>query len=403
MKSPVLAIVLWASSRAFADPIALRADALATTAAPAGLVTVEADGDAGPGLSAEAVVWTGSGTIGDESHADVLVIALRARTADGRASARIGRFVESLGALRPVQIDGAAGRLRLPYRLDVELFSGIPVAPILTTQDAGPQTAPFASLAVGRAWDWIVGGRVSRRIGDMGSIGIAYVEQRDDGELATEEVGVDGGASLGKRDDVGAKVAYDLANPGLAEASLIATHRFKVLRVDLYSSYVAASHILPATSLFSVLGDMPAERAGTTLTWRAAPRLDVSGDLGVRHADGDTAPEIVVRAKLRLDDRGVSALSGELRRDGVGDDEWTGARGAARIALPYRMYASTELELVIPDHNTGLGAVWPWGLVALGWDNGTWHAAIAGEASSSPESLRRLDVLAQLGRRWGKS
>ncbi len=173
--------------------------------------------------------------------------------------------------------------------------------------------------------------------------------------------------------------------------------------MDVYSSYVAASHILPATSLFSVLGDMPAERAGTTLTWRAAPRLDVSGDLGVRHADGDTAPEIVVRAKLRLDERGVSSLSGELRRDGVGVDEWTGARGAARIALPYRLYTSTELELVIPDHNTGLGAVWPWGLVALGWDNGTWHAAVAGEASSSPESLRRLDVLAQLGRRWGKS
>ena len=403
MKAPAFAVVMCAGMPAFADPIALRADALATTASPAGLVTVEANGDAGPGLSAEAVVWTGSGTIGDTAHADVLVIALRARTSDGRASGRVGRFVESLGALRPVQIDGAAGRLRLPYQIDVEAFGGIPVTPVLTTDGRAAPTTPFDSVARDRAWDWIVGGRIARRIGDMGSVGVGYLQQRDDGKLASEEIGVDAGAALGKRDDVGAKLAYDLANPGLAEASLIATHRFSELRVDLYSSYRAASHLLPATSLFTVLGDMPAERAGTTWTWRAAPRLDVIGDLGIRHAAGDTAPAVVVRARLRLDERGTSSLAGELRRDGVGADQWTGARAAARIALPHQLYASTELELVIPDHDTGLGAVWPWGLVALGWDDGTWHGAVAGEASASPQELHRLDVLIQLGRRWGKS
>ncbi len=388
----VTVTVVCTTAHAAADPIQLRADALATTAAPAGLVTVSADGDAGSGVSAEAVVWTGGGTVssagavGDASHSDILVMVLRAHTADGRASGRIGRFVESLGALRPVQVDGAAGRVSLPQGMDVELFGGVPVVPGLTTA---------------RTWDWIAGGRVSRRIGDMGSVGLAYAEQRADGELVTEELAVDAGASLGKRDDVGAKLAYDLANPGVAEASLTASHRFGVLRVELYSSYRAASHLLPATSLFSVLGDVPAERVGTTLTWRAAPRLDVSGDLGVRHADGSTAPEAVVRAKLRLDARGASALSAELRRDGVGDDEWTGARGVARIALPRSLLISTELELVIPDHDHGLGAVWPWALVAFGWDNGTWHTALAGEADASPQDRRRVDVLVQLGRRWG--
>ena len=384
----LIAVVMCASARAVADPIVLSANALATTAAPAGLVTVTADGEAGPGLTAEAVVWTGGQIVaGDNSHADVLVMAIRAHSADGRKLARVGRFVESLGALRPVQIDGASGRLLLPARFDVEAFTGVPVLPGFTT---------------GRAWDWIAGGRVARRFGDSGSIGVAYAEQREDGRLASEEVGVDGGAALGKRDDLGAKLAYDLANPGIAEASLVASHRLRTLRVDLYTSYRAASHLLPATSLFSVLGDMPAERAGTTLTWRAAPRLDVGGELGVRYADGDTAPQVVVRAKLRLDDRGTSALSCELRRDGVGADQWTGARGAARIALPRQLAASTELELVIPDHDRGFGAVWPWALASLGWDDGTWHAAIAGEASASPEDRRRVDVLVQLGRRWGK-
>ena len=381
-----------ASAPVAADPLQLRADALATTAAPAGLVTVSADGDAGHGVTAEAAVWTAggtvnsTGTIGDGSHTDILVLVLRARTDDGRASGRVGRFVESLGALRPVQVDGAAARVSLPLRTEVEAFAGIPVVPGLMTA---------------RAWDWIAGGRVSRRIGEMGSVGVAYAEQRTAGELATEELGVDAGASLGKRDDVGAKLAYDLANPGLAEVSLTASHRFQGLRVELYSSYRAASHLLPATSLFSVLGDVPAERAGTTLTWRAAPRLDVTGDLGVRHGDGDTAPEVVLRAKLRLDALGASAVSAELRRDGVGDHQWTGARGSARIALPRSLLISTELELVVPDHDRGLGAVWPWALVAFGWDNGTWHAAIAGEADASPQDRRRVDVLVQLGRQWG--
>lgn len=371
---------------ASADPLRLRADAFATTASPAGLVTLSADGSPGPGLSAEAVVWTGGAPPpGAGAVGDVLVMALRARTRDGRAQATLGRFVESLGALRPVHVDGGATRLALPRRFVVETFAGVPVQPDLT---------------VSRAWDWVVGGRASRRLGDYGSLGVAYLEQRDDGRLDTEEVGVDAGASLGKHDDAAAKVAYDLVNPGVAEVGVSASDRRGDVRGELYASYRAASHILPATSLFSVLGDTPAERAGATLSWRAAPRLDVGGDVGARYAAGDAAPEVVLRAKLRLDDRGASALSGELRRDGVGSDEWTGARAAARIALPDRVALSTEVELVVPDHDRGTGAVWPWGLVALSWATGPWSVAVAVEASASPEDIRRIDGLATIGRSW---
>jgi len=373
-----------AASRADADPLRLRADALSTTAAPAGLLTLEADGSPGPGLAAEAVVWTGS--LADQARGDVLVIALRAHTADGRASGRIGRFVESLGALRPIHVDGAAGRVYLPLQLAVEAYAGVPVVP---------------GLATARAWSWATGGRIARGLGDAGSIGVAYTQQRDDGRLTSEELGIDAGTALGKSDDLGAKLAYDLANPGIAEVTASASHRSGALRSELYVSHRAASHLLPATSLFSVLGDVPAERAGAVATWRCAPRLDLVADLGARRVDRDVAPELVVRARLRLDDLGTSALTGELRRDGVGSDMWTGARGAARIALPHALAVTTELELVIPDHDRGLGAVWPWGLAALAWDDGTWQAAVAVEASASPQDRRRVDVLGQLSRRWG--
>lgn len=371
-------------ARAASDPLQLRADALASTAAPAGLVTLEARAAESPGLSAEAVVWSGSA--GDQGHTDVLVMALRLRSADGTAGLRVGRFVESLGALRPIQIDGAAGRVRLPLRLDVEAYAGVPVEQGLTTS---------------RAWSWAVGGRVARRIGDYGSIGVAYTEQRTDGQLATEEVGLDAGAAIGAHDDVGARLAYDLANPGLAELGVSASHRAKRWRTSVYLEQRAAAHLLPATSLFSVLGDVPATRAGAVTTWRAAPRLDVIADLGVERVDRDVAPQLALRGLLRLDDLGASTLAGELRRDGVGDDTWTGARGTARIALPCQLTATTELELVVPDHAHGQGAVWPWGIVALGWDRAGWQAAVAVEASASPEDRHRVDVLGQLSRRWG--
>src|SRR5262249_36569695 len=163
---------------ASAEPLRLRADALATTQAPAGLLTLEADGAASATTAAEAVGWTASDT------ADVLVIALRARTADGRASTPVGRVVATPRAIPPR--DGAAGRVRLPHRFDVEAFAGVPVV---------------SGLATARTWDWAAGARIARRLGDYGSVGIAMFEQRDDGRLSAEELGLDAGAALSTRDD----------------------------------------------------------------------------------------------------------------------------------------------------------------------------------------------------------
>jgi hypothetical protein len=394
---PALAVTLAAMAQAAAaDPLRLRADALASTTSPAGLLVLDASGAAQPGLSAQAVVWmagnTGTDSMhGDDSHGDVLVIAVDAHTADGTAAARLGRFVSLLGALRPEHVDGAAVRLRLPYKVDVEAVGGVPVLPGLMTS---------------RNWDWLAGGRIARRFGDWGSAGIAYEQIRDDGRLVTEELAADAGAALGRHDDIAARAAYDVANPGIAEVSLSASHRTEHLRAELYASHLAASHLLPATSLFSVIGDVPSQRGGAVVTWVAAPRLDLTADAGARRVDSDYAPELTARARLKLDDRGASALTAELRRSGVGHgagtSAWTGARGAARIALGHAVSASTELELVRPDDPRGRGSLWPWALAALSWDRGDWQAAVAVEASASPEYRSRVDGLFQLSRRWGK-
>ncbi|HEY5945467.1 MAG TPA: hypothetical protein VIV40_08245, partial [Kofleriaceae bacterium] len=230
-----IAVLALCSAEATGDPLRLRADALATTQSPAGLLVLEADGKASATLNAEAQVWTAN------DRQDVLVAVLRARTKDGRVGGKVGRFVASLGALRPVQIDGAAGRVRLPHRFDVEAYAGSPVVVMNEMNE--------------RAWDWVAGGRVARRLGTYGSIGVAFMEQRDGGVLATRELGADAGYAINQHHDAAAQVAYDVANPGLADVRGSMIRRKGKTRGELYGGYRAASHLLPATSLFTVLGD----------------------------------------------------------------------------------------------------------------------------------------------------
>jgi hypothetical protein len=378
-----LAIVLvLAGSPAVADPLRLRADALAGTQSPAGLLVLEADAKASATTNAEAVVWTAN------DSADVLVIALRARSKDGRIGGRVGRFVASLGALRPVHVDGASARMRLPGRLDVEAYGGMPVL-------------SFEHPMSERAWDWVAGGRIARRLGDFGSVGVALLEQRDEGRLATREVGIDSGLAIGKHHDVATRLAYDLANPAIADAYASVVRRKEKVRSELYVGYRAASHLLPATSLFTVLGDTPSARGGMLVSGKVAPRLELASDFGMRGASDELGVLLVLRGRLALDDRFKSAITAELRRDGVGDDAWSGVRGAARIALPHSLTAATEVELVVPDRDRMRGVVWPWALAALSYERGPWRAATALEASSSAQYTKRVDVLFSLTRLWG--
>ena len=381
MKRAIAITLAIAAAEASADPLRLRAEALASLQSPAGLLVLEADGKASATTNAEAVVWTA------DDRADVLVIALRARTKDGRVGGKVGRFVATLGALRPVHVDGLSGRARLPRGFDVEAYAGMPVV-------------AFEQGMNERSWDWVAGGRVARRLGDYGSVGLALLEQRDGGQLATREVGFDTGLEINKHHDVGARFAYDVINFGIADVYGSVIRRKNKLRGELYGGYRSAAHLLPATSLFTVLGDTASARGGMMVSGKVAPRLELTGDVGLRGAAEELGAMVVLRARLALDDKFASALTGELRRDGVGDDAWTGARGAARIALPHSLTASTELELVVPDRDRGKGRWWPWALAALGWERGEWRAAAAVEASASAEYRHRVDLLLQVARLW---
>lgn len=358
----------------------LRAEALASVQSPVGLLVLAAEGEQRPWLDAEAVVWLGAGA---GSEADALVIAVRARSSEGRAEARIGRFVLAAGALRPVHVDGAHVRLRLRDRWFIEAFGGAPVVP------------GFGA----RAHDWLAGARASRSLGDWGAIGLAYLHQRDRGLVAADELGVDAGGAVAEAADVGGRVAVDLVHRGVSEAQVSAALRRGPWRVELYGAHRSPMRLVPATSLFSVLGDVPAQKLGAVVRWRAAPRLDVLADAGARVGAGAGA-DVSARATLRLNERGSAAVHTELRRAGAPEGGWTGARAAVRAPLPAALVLAVELEVARPDEARGRGAVWPWALAALHWQRAGWDAAIAVEASASPAYRHRVDALARLARQW---
>lgn len=364
---------------AHAEPLRLRSDALAETRLPAGLVVLQGQDDARPWVSAEALVWAGAkaGAAGD-----VLVLSVRFREPSGHGELRAGRFVLATGAILPVQIDGAEAIGRSPWGSTVETFGGLPVVPRF-----GP-----------RPYDWLAGGRVAQTFA-RATLGLSYIQRREDGELADEEVGADFAAAPARSVDVAAHGSYDSTSPGISEARASAALRIEPCRLELFASHRSPSRLLPATSLFSVLGDFPSQMVGSALRWRAAPRLNLLATGAGQSVGGGLGVNVSWRASLRLDDCGDGNLGLEARRQDVSTAKWTGFRAIVAMPLGRGFRYSTEIGIVAPNHADRRGVVWPWGLLALSWRSRSgWEVAGAVEASSTPVHRYEADALVRLSR-----
>jgi hypothetical protein len=375
--------VLGLASRADADPLRLRGDALAEaqgTSSPTGLVVLQGEDSVRSWIGVEGLVWAGwAGT--PSATGDVLTLVVHLREPHGYADARAGRFVLATGAVHPVQIDGAHVVARAPWGSVVETFGGIPVVPRFGARD----------------YDWLVGGRVAETVASAATLGVSYVQRRENGEIANEEVGADLAVAPARWFDLAAFGSYDLTSPGIAEARASAAVRWRDWRFELFGSQLSPGRLLPATSLFSVLGDLPSQTIGGTVRWRAAPRLDLLASGAGQDVAAGLGGNGWLRATLRLDDRGNGSLGLELRRVDVPGAQWTGVRGIAALPLGKGFRYSNELEVVVPDNPDGRGAAWPWGLSALSWrSHGGWEVAGALEASSSPLRRYEADALLRL-------
>jgi hypothetical protein len=378
------AIAIAFVSPAWADPLRLRADALAETegtSSPVGLVVLQGEDAVRPWVGVEGLVWTGERAGAPTVTGDVMVLTVRIREPHGYAEARVGRFVLATGAVRPVQIDGAHVIARAPWGSTVETFGGLPVVP------------RFGA----RSYDWLVGARVAQRVTEAAALGVSYVQRREDGEISNEEIGVDLAVAPVRWLDVAAFGAYDLTSPGLAEGRASAAVRSGDWRLELFGSQLSPGRLLPATSLFAVLGDMPSRTVGATVRWRAAPRLDLLASGAGQDVAGGGGGNGWLRTTLRLDDRGDGSLGLELRRVDVPGAQWTGVRAIAAMPLGKGFRYSSEIEIVVPDFPDGRGVAWPWGLTALSWrSRAGWDLAGALEASATPGQRYEADALVRL-------
>ena len=383
--APALAMLWAVEGVAAADPYRLRVDSVGYTQSPqspVGLIVLQGDDKASPWVDAEALAWAGN----TNGNADVLTALVRLHDPRNYGELRLGRQILAVGSMRPVHLDGADARLRAPTGTSIEAFGGVPVQP------------QFGY----KPWDWATGGRLGQSVGRFTTVGLSYLQQRSDGRLAYEDAGFDFASAPVPWFDLAAHGAYDLIDPGLAEAGVSVAGRFGDVRPEVYATQRSPSRLIPATSLFSALGDTPAQVVGTAVKWRMFPRLDVLPTLAARDTAGDVGLDGTLKVTLRLDDRGDGALSIEGRRQGSGPDLWSGVRAAARVPLSARVRWSTELELVAPDDPRGRGSLWPWGLVALRWiPVEHWEVAGAVEAASTPTANREVNALARLSWAWG--
>jgi len=380
---PVLALLV--AAQAHAEPYRLRADAVGYTQqpqSPVGLVVLQGEDRSRPWVSTEGLVWAGNGT----NAADALVLLVKVHDPEKWGELRLGRQFITAGAVRPVHMDGADARARLPTGTTVNVFGGVPVP---------------ANLAYG-SYDWVSGARIAQNIGRDTSTGISYLQRRDYGRLAFEEVGFDFASSPTRWFDVATRGAWDLINPGITEASTSLAGRFGSLRPEIYALHRSPSRMLPATSLFSALGDTPSDVVGAAVPWRMFPRLDLLPMAGARIVGSDVGIDATLRTTLRLDDRGEGALLLEARRQDSGPEHWTGVRFGARVPVTPQLRWATELELVVPDDPRGRGAAWPWALVSLRYaPTKLWEVAGAVETASTPRNAFELNAMLRLSRTWG--
>ena len=336
-------------------------------------------------LSAEALAWLGTGA---DHTGDVLTLVVRARDVDGRGEARAGRFLVATGAVRPLHIDGASALARTPWGTSLEAFGGVPVV------------ARFGE----RDYDWAVGGRLAQRVADRATLGFAYLQRRDHGRLSDEEVGGDLALIPVRGIELATRAAYDLISPGLTDALASVGFRATDLRVELFGTRRSPSRLLPATSLFSVLGNIPSTRAGTTVRWLAAPRLDLLATVATQIIDDRVGGDGTLRATLRTNEEGTASVGLELRRQAVPSAQWSGIRAIGTAPILPRLAVAAEVEVARADNPAGRGDIWPWALVALTWRaTSSWNFAAAAEGASTATARSELTALLRASYAWDRA
>lgn len=344
----------------------LRGDAYVQSRSPVGLLVLSGNDQLRPSIDAETVTWLGV-TDSPSPTGDVLTLSIRVRDVRSGSELRAGRMLVSMGAVRPVHVDGARGLVRVFGGTTLEAFGGFPVA----------RRFDYATF------DWAAGGRIGQRVGEAMTVGASYLQRRSDARRADEEIGAD--ISLTPRPWLVAagRAAFDVVTAGPTDILGSIGAKSGDVRGELFTTHRSPGRLLPSTSLFSVLGDFASTNVGGTVRWLAFPRLELVATGSAQMQSDRVGGQGLGRVTLALDDEFAGTLGFEARRVEVGDTRWSGVRLVASVPVLSRARVASEIELVAPDRPRGGPAVWPWVLGAISYRiTDSWDAAAGVEASS---------------------
>ncbi len=228
------------------------------------LVLLEVDGVALPGVDSASLVMQGFARLAIQddplapNEGDLGL--LYANLQRGPVLVRLGRQHLSSGVGRMRLIDGALVQAKLPGDFVAEATLGAMVHPEFTYH----------------LGSWQTGGRLSKRL-PGGLIGVGYIQERAEGYVSRDEVGLDGWYRLGPVQLVALAVA-NVGEERLSEARLAATlSATRTLRVTLDGERVAPDLLLPRTSIFSVFADTAHDAAGGEVAWAPSPYYELEG------------------------------------------------------------------------------------------------------------------------------
>jgi len=379
-----LALALLAPARGAAQAgayIPVQSDLLLQGRPAEGVLVLHSGYRNSPYVDFDALVFVGA--TADAGEGDVLTVSVLLREPHGLGQARLGRFIAGMGAVGPVQIDGAELTFRPFSGSHLSVFGGMPVV---------PQFGP-------RKFDWLAGGRVGQELfDDRLGLGVSYLHRRDDGELDAEELGADASLRATSWLSFLATGSWSLIADGLAELRGSAFLHDQGWQVELFGTRRIAARLLPATSLFSVIGAAASSSGGTEVSWRAFPRLQFGGTLALEGLDDELGYRAALRSTLSLADSGPGQIGVEAIRRKLADEGFIG--GAIRVQVPLGsvVQAHATAELVAADQPRDRGELWPWLRMGASWTpSADWLVGGAVGLRATPEYERDVYAMLRVG------
>jgi hypothetical protein len=360
-------------------------------------VTLRAEKLGGLDLSVQLSGWggfdLGNAWFPGRGGGDLSLAHLAWRDAQKGMSLTLGRQYLLLGMARAEHFDGLHFAKDLPAGFKVEVFGGAHAGPQMTYQ----------------AGDWMAGGRLSHRWGDLITTGVSFLQAREREALQRELVGGDVVVRPKPWIELGAGLLYDTLGYHLAQLNLQGTFfPLSGMRVMLDWRRVVPVSLLDKTSIFSVFSDAVRNEAGGDVSYRLSRWVSVGAEGYLLHFDdGNDGYRFGANTRVALDSRGMSSFTFRVGRWRDTVNSYTEFRAAARYFFTQALFGALDLQAYFYDQR--MGGVYSYDqyrggdtksfgtTAAIGYDlTKRLRALLAVEAGLTPQFERRAQLLAKL-------